>query len=948
MSTAELLAVALAAAVAAVATGLSLRAERLAEQPGASPRRRRRGPANGSVLMVATAAGTLWAASGEGPALRILAVAVALGVVGLAADRRRLRPSLRVGAETVAALAGVFLGIDTSVTATEPTDALVVVAVVVALVEATRLLDAAPRAAAAVLAPAAGALGVMAAGAGQDGVAVLGLALAAALAGMLVAGVRRPFWLGESGCLFAGFALAGLVTAVEPATPSPLSLAVVLPVLAVPVLNLAVVALDRLRRRRPLTQRRPDGLPHRLRAAPLPWWLVLVVLGGTEVLVAAAAVAADRGELLRAAPLLAAAVLSMVVLVLARGPVHSTPAPRLPATVRLAVVGLVVGAGVLILPATVALAASAGTIAGGAAAAERGLASARQGETEAAAASFDHARDAFVAAGRRLGSPLTSLGLGVPVLGPHLAAGRTLTGVGADLVASGAATTRAAPRTLRVSGGTVPLEEIRRLAPDLADAAATLRQAYGRTAGIDLAHLLPPLRDRLVDLDDRLATTVEAAEVAALAAEVLPPALGADGPRTYFLSVESNAELRATGGYMGNYGELVAEEGRLRLEHLRDIEDLNRAGPPVLTVEAPDDYLARYTRFEVATSWQNVNLSPDFPTVSQVIAGLYPQAGGRPLDGVVAIDPVGLAAFLRLTGPVTVEIWPEPITAENVVDLSLNQAYIAFENQNDERFDFLANVARAAIDAFSTRDLGNPARIVEMLSDAVAGGHLRVWFARAQEQLLAERVGLAGAVEPVPSDSLLVINQNAGANKLDYYLRRRSSYAVELVPSRDRVQVSGRLQVTLENTGPAEGLPRRIIGPFLPGNPAGLNRTYLSVYTPFDFTGATLDGEPLPMEAEDELGRRVYSEFIDLPARSRRTVTLDLQGEAPLAPGGWYELDLLHQPLLVPEEMSLTVQVPSGWRIAEAEGASVSGTGSATADLVLDRDASVRVRIERR
>ncbi len=104
MPTAQLLAVAaVAAAVAVVATGLSLRAERLAEQPDAS-RRRRRGPSNGSVLMVATVAGDLWAEAPEGPALPILAAAVGLGLFGLAGDWRRLMPSVRVSVEVVTAL----------------------------------------------------------------------------------------------------------------------------------------------------------------------------------------------------------------------------------------------------------------------------------------------------------------------------------------------------------------------------------------------------------------------------------------------------------------------------------------------------------------------------------------------------------------------------------------------------------------------------------------------------------------------------------------------------------------------------------------------------------------------------------------------------------------------------------------------------------------------------
>ena len=66
-----------------------------------------------------------------------------------------------------------------------------------------------------------------------------------------------------------------------------------------------------------------------------------------------------------------------------------------------------------------------------------------------------------------------------------------------------------------------------------------------------------------------------------------------------------------------------------------------------------------------------MNLSPDFPSVAEVLETLAPQAGLPRVDGVLSVDPAGLAALLQLTGPVTVPDWPVPIDSGNVVNVTL-------------------------------------------------------------------------------------------------------------------------------------------------------------------------------------------------------------------------------------------------------------------------------------
>ena len=49
-----------------------------------------------------------------------------------------------------------------------------------------------------------------------------------------------------------------------------------------------------------------------------------------------------------------------------------------------------------------------------------------------------------------------------------------------------------------------------------------------------------------------------------------------------------------------------------------------------------------------------MSYAPDLPTVADVIQQLYPQAGGDHIDGVLALDPYGLAALIGMTGPIKV------------------------------------------------------------------------------------------------------------------------------------------------------------------------------------------------------------------------------------------------------------------------------------------------------
>jgi len=136
-------------------------------------------------------------------------------------------------------------------------------------------------------------------------------------------------------------------------------------------------------------------------------------------------------------------------------------------------------------------------------------------------------------------------------------------------------------------------------------------------------------------------TAAQATRTAAEAARLAPALLGGQGRRRYLLLVQNNAESRATGGYIGNYGVLGLDDGALRLERFGQPSELPRRVDARRPLRAPADYVRRYGRLVAANPWAYANMSPDYPTVAAVIADLYLRSDGRPVDGVIAVDPSG-------------------------------------------------------------------------------------------------------------------------------------------------------------------------------------------------------------------------------------------------------------------------------------------------------------------
>lgn len=574
--------------------------------------------------------------------------------------------------------------------------------------------------------------------------------------------------------------------------------------------------------------------------------------------------------------------------------------------VRLVVLGSAALLGIAGTLGVVALAEARPALEVGVRTATRGADEARRLESESAARSMRSAAEAFQRANSRVRSPQGRAGTVVPLFSQQLRAVRVASGSGAELGLAGASLAEAVDQqALRIVDGRIPLERLVEAQPKAARAAAAIAKARASIGAQRSPWLLPQLTSRLDRVQRQLATAGDQADRASALLTEIPPLLGANGPKRYFVAVQTPSELRGSGGFMGSFAEIAVDNGRLSLARTGRTAELNQGGTTKgRTLDAPDDFLKRYAGFDVATTWQNVTVSPHFPSDAQVIRSLYPQSGGRPIDAVIAIDPFAIQAILGVVGPIQVPGAAVPLTGENAAEVLLFDQYRDFaDNEQGERVDFLADATRA----LAERLLGGavPIRpLATALQPMVAEKHLMVSAGAAAEQPAFARLGLTGAIAPLRGDFLAVVVQNAGANKIDWFLRRKIDYQATVDP--DSGALSAKATIQLTNQAPASGLPLYLIGNTV-GEPKGTSRMYVSVYSPLLLARASLEGQPLILQSQTEQDRGVYSAFINVPAGATRTLTIDLEGAVQT--GEPYRLDLHRQASTVADQVSVSLTV---------------------------------------
>jgi Protein of unknown function (DUF4012) len=296
----------------------------------------------------------------------------------------------------------------------------------------------------------------------------------------------------------------------------------------------------------------------------------------------------------------------------------------------------------------------------------------------------------------------------------------------------------------------------------------------------------------------------------------------AKGPRRYLVVAANNAEMAAGAGVPLAVTTVDIDHGNPTFRQWKWSGDLPIPGEGVpMTAE-----LASLWSFASPNGdLRRALVSPRFATTAPLLAAEYEAATGTKVDGVVLIDIVGLQKVVAAGGK-TVD--GTSLAATQIIPELLHDQYIAIDGtligshqQREEKLSGQAAQAAAILLAPTT----DPLKLARGLADAVAGRHVIMWSASADEQQAFAALGADGELT---EQSVMVNLQNVASNKLDWFARLSSSLSVErLANGAQHVTV----QVTIANNVP-DGEPAYVAGPSSAARHYGQYVGYLTFHVP--------------------------------------------------------------------------------------------------------------------
>ncbi|GAC1429378.1 MAG: hypothetical protein NVS4B1_19940 [Ktedonobacteraceae bacterium] len=258
--------------------------------------------------------------------------------------------------------------------------------------------------------------------------------------------------------------------------------------------------------------------------------------------------------------------------------------------------------------------------------------------------------------------------------------------------------------------------------------------------------------------------------------------LGVGQPRTFLVQTMDRAELRATGGFTGQFAELSLKGGRMGPFKLQNIALFEYKDNAPNTGKTPP---AVYRSWWPIANWglRDSNLSADFPTSARIAIDTYKYEFQHQVDGVIVFSPFLISRVIAATGSIYVPEYKETITAANFESklhyYQLDNVGIRKEELVEHVYDpdaarklFTGRVTKLLMDKVKHAQTNDLIGIAHEMLHALKTRDLQVFVTNTQiENLLVKYDAAAVLDRSTTHDGLFVVQANVSANKGSQYVR---------------------------------------------------------------------------------------------------------------------------------------------------------------------------------
>lgn len=433
---------------------------------------------------------------------------------------------------------------------------------------------------------------------------------------------------------------------------------------------------------------------------------------------------------------------------------------------------------------------------------------------------------------------------------------------------------------------------------------------------------------------DKLQKLAKPVQYISMVGSVLPQIFGVDSVRTYAILFQNNMELRPGGGFIGSYGILKLQKGKILEFSIHDVYDAD--GQLKGHIEPPFA-LRRYLPI-VHLYLRDSNFDVDFAQGASLVANLLQAETGQKVNGIMGVDMSFVKNLIASTGSIYVPEYNETVTANNFFTLTEKHAEKNFFPGSSQKKDFLRSLFTALQAKLITHKNISFTGLLDATAQAIGEKHILFAFDDPGIQSIFTANDMSSSIinfdnntDSDIADFVGVNEANLGVNKVNYFINR----SISIHDTIDQEGIySGDVTITYRNTSKKDTWP------------GGDYKNYIRIILAKGsvLTGVSIDDhdeklvpavtDPLTYEKKgfippsgfeiehyDENGRSIYGFLVNIPAGEGRKVKASyiLAQKFDLSkPLQRYSMHILKQPGTDTDPFAFSIDYPDSFHVINA------------------------------
>lgn len=478
---------------------------------------------------------------------------------------------------------------------------------------------------------------------------------------------------------------------------------------------------------------------------------------------------------------------------------------------------------------------------------------------------------------------------------------------------------------------------------DLAEALKNVTAAQQNLAGVPASSLPQDRRLMFAQAKDQIA--VAQTGLGTLSELIKVVSILSRGDKRILLLSENNNEQRATGGFIGTYGDIRLRSGTIGAMNIASIYALDGQLKSAITPPRP--------LWVVNSRWymRDSNWFFDYPASVKKITSFYEKEGGETPDLVIAVTPTAIADLLKITGPIALPKYNVTLDSNNFVEVTQLETSVLYDKNANRPKQMLADFAPLLLEHLGRLASDQWLVVFETLQRDLAAKQILFYSRDPAVQAHFSSFNWSGEVRDSDRDYLAVVNTNLGGTKTDLSMEQKIS--LQSVINGDD-SITNTLNITRTNP--------------LPAKKDLENLDFLRVYVPVGATlistqgfssvpvpdhlglGQETDSDILAWEnatvkhvlsdtfISQEAGKTVFGNWLKVAGQDSKTVTVVYKLPFRLADLDHYSLLLQKQAGAVNQSFSYEIKFASralAWKNFDAQ---VTGSSLALPDTEFNRD----------